>query len=158
MDIEMICQREEINEKNNIIAQQVVLIDHLQSQKPIEESNPLQLSRSMIKRIKLKGQKGTRDPDFEYTHAEKKGKRKAIEAPSEKNKKSKFSFKLPKNAVTNTLAQKHIKQLRHVVGITSGSLHHSPHRDNIHHGSATYFQLAVEDHEKWWSVPSITPD
>ncbi|KAK1303334.1 hypothetical protein QJS10_CPB11g00879 [Acorus calamus] len=147
MNIEMICLREEINEKNNIIAQQAVLIDHLQSQKPVEESSPLQvvplrslspdiqyvksesdpgengekqLSRSMIKRIKLKGRKGTRDPDFEYTDAEKKGKRKALVAPPGKNKKPKFSFKLPKNGVTDTLARNHIKQLRHVVGITSG--------------------------------------
>ncbi|KAK1305687.1 hypothetical protein QJS10_CPA10g01459 [Acorus calamus] len=147
IDIEMICLREEINEKSNIIAQQAVLIEYLESQKPVDDNKPLQVvplrshspdihyvqsesepeeikekqpPRSMIKRIKLKGRKGTRDPDFEYSNDAKKGKRKAIEAPPEKNKKAKFSFRLPKNGVTKTLAKEQIKQLRHVVGITSG--------------------------------------
>ncbi|KAK1308705.1 Lichenase [Acorus calamus] len=147
IDIEMICLREEINEKSNIIAHQAVLIEYLESQKPVDENKPLQVvplrshsldvhyvqsesepeeikekqpPRSMIKRIKLKGRKGTRDPDFEYSNDAKKGKRKAIEAPVEKNKKAKFSFRLSKNGVTKTLAKEQIKQLRHVVGITFG--------------------------------------
>ncbi|KAK1266345.1 hypothetical protein QJS04_geneDACA002516 [Acorus gramineus] len=149
LDAEIMSLKELITEKQNIIAQQSVMLDFLQTQYPSQEAKPLDViplksytpdiqyvevdmgearhkkkkqTRSMVRRIKMRDRKVAKDPEFQYSDAGKRAKRVAIGAPQEKKtKKQKFNFRIPKNNVAKALGQKDVKKLRQIVGLTSGS-------------------------------------
>ncbi|KAK1264003.1 hypothetical protein QJS04_geneDACA013427 [Acorus gramineus] len=143
LDAEIMSLKELITEKENLIAQQSVMLDFLQTQHPSQEAKPLDViplnsytpdiqyvevdmgeathekkkqTRSMVRRIKMRDRKAPINPEFQYSDAGKGAKRVAIGVPQEKEtKKQKFSFRIPKNNVAKALGQKDVKILRQIV-------------------------------------------
>ncbi|KAK1274616.1 Cytochrome P450 71A1 [Acorus gramineus] len=149
LDAEIMSLKELITEKENLIAQQSVMLDFLQTQHPSQEAKPLDViplnsytpdiqyvevdmgeathekkkqTRSMVRRIKMRDRKAPMDPEFQYSDAGKRAKRVAIGVPQEKEtKKQKFSFRIPKNNVAKALGQKDVKILRQIDMFAAGT-------------------------------------
>ncbi|KAK1324105.1 hypothetical protein QJS10_CPA02g00978 [Acorus calamus] len=113
LNAEITCLKQQISEKDNIIAQQSVMLDFLQTENPLHEPKPLashapdfeyaevhiretgyqetKQTRSMVKRIKMKDRKVAKEPDFQYTELGKRARRVTVGAPREMTAKKKSS-------------------------------------------------------------------